>query len=681
MMRAVVCIVGVVLSGIVCAASSALDLLMPVPQEIVAENAPVWRYSGNVELTVAPELSGAKEILLAEEALFSKNLRTPVWLTVEKAVITQAPEVTRDQAYRLTLKPQSIRIEAATAQGVRYAVQTLRQLLLLSKDGTTLPVCTVTDWPRFRIRGVLHDTGRNFQSVALLKEQLDRMAHYKYNVFHWHITDNPGWRLESKKYPQLQAPGSFTRFKGEFYTQEEFKDVLAYAKARGITVIPEFDIPGHTASFRAAFGFKRMDDPKVRGIMTELIEELCTLATVEDMPIIHLGSDEVQGHERVPNEWVIEWIDTVRKTGRRVMGWNHGIRVGTDDGMIQHLWTGHSKPWPNRPYVDSQNSYYINHVDPFELLCTAAYQQPCRFGPPAEALGPIFAVWNDDCAAKGEDVVLMNAVYPAMVLLSDNFWRGREKDEPSLYARQPHPDDPRFALARDLEQRTIAHRDRFFGNLPFPYVAQTDFRWQLIGPFDHKGALATAFPPETEGIKPEYTVDGKTYAWQEKPFAQGTIYPQHFWFGDSNIVKEKQGTVYAAMRVYSPRDQKVGAWIGFTGFSRSDGRRRDGNTPDQGKWSKNESAVFINGESIQPPVWKQPGIGGRASMEIPLVDEGYFYREPSEVTLKQGWNTVLLRIPKGGGWKWVASFSCVEPTGKGLNVREVPGLKYAPLFE
>lgn len=654
------------------AASKPLDLLMPVPQAIEQADASYWK-AGAVSATLDPAFETLRGALPT-----GRKGGEPTRLTVVKAEAGYAPAAVRDQAYRLTIAPGNVRIEAEGVAGARYALVTLNQLLALG-DGT-LPACTITDFPALRMRGLLHDTGRNFQSVALLKEQIDMLARYKHNTFHWHLTDNPGWRLESKKYPQLQAPRAFTRFKGEFYTQAQFKDVVAYAKARGITVIPEFDLPGHTAAFRAAFNLKRMDEPKVRGIIRELIEELCSLVPAEDMPIIHLGSDEVQGHERVPNEWVAEWAATAKAAGRTVMGWNHGIRTGSDDRMIQHLWTGHSKPWLNRPYIDSQNSYYINHVDPFELLCVAAYQKPCRFGPPADGLGALFAAWNDDYAASGHDVVLMNSVYPAIVLLSDNFWRGREKDESSLYARLPHPDDPRFALARDLEARTIAHRDRFFTNLPFPYVAQTDFRWQIIGPFDHGGNLATAFPPEIQGLKPAYTLGGTTYTWQSKPFAQGTLYPQHFWFSASNLVPENKGTLYAAMRIHSPKTQTVGAWIGFTAFSRSDGRVRDGLTPKAGEWSKNHAAIWINGNPVAPPKWKQPGIGGHASKEIPLVDEDYFYRAPSRITLNAGWNTVLLRIPKGKGWKWVATFSPVEATGKGFNAREVPGLRYEAPF-
>ena len=103
----------------------------------------------------------------------------------------------------------------------------------------------------------MHDTGRNFQTIEMLKETIDLMSLYKINYFHWHLTDNPAWRIECKVYPQLndaqyQRPG---RDCGKFYTYDEIRELIAYAKERGITVMPEIDMPGHSAYFRNAFGF------------------------------------------------------------------------------------------------------------------------------------------------------------------------------------------------------------------------------------------------------------------------------------------------------------------------------------------------------------------------------------------------------------------------------------------
>ncbi len=136
-----------------------------------------------------------------------------------------------------------VSIGAFNEKGAFYGVQTLKQVFRHSKGTGILPELYLRDWPSFKIRGFMHDTGRNFQSVALLKEQINILAQYKMNVFHWHLTDDPGWRLESKLYPELRSNRAFSRQQGKFYTQKDFKDILSFCKERNITVIPEFDIP------------------------------------------------------------------------------------------------------------------------------------------------------------------------------------------------------------------------------------------------------------------------------------------------------------------------------------------------------------------------------------------------------------------------------------------------------
>ena len=243
----------------------------------------------------------------------------------------------------------------------------------------------------------------------------------------------------------------------------------------------------------------------------------------------------------------------------------------------------------------------------------------------------------------------MNAVYPAIVLLSDNLWRGREKDEPSLYARLPRPDDPRFALAADLERRTIAQRDKVLKGLrhPFPYVAQTQMRWRMT---DEKGNVLGEDIP------------------------QATIYPRHFWFSESAYVPRNDGVVTLETWITSESEIDCGAWIGMTGFSRSDGRSRDAPTPKLGEWNKHGATIELNGRKIEPPKWAHPGVGGNPK-ETPLVDEDYWYREPTPIHLKKGVNYVKMTLPKKGGWKWIGTFTPILGTSD--HPREVPGLSYS----
>lgn len=551
-------------------------------------------------------------------------------------------------AYQLVVRDGKPTI-TGDEEGRRYAQVTFGQLKKLA-GAAPIPDCVIQDWPAFKYRGLLLDCGRNYQSVESILDLLDHLAKYKMNVFHWHLTDNYGWRLESKKHPELQKAAAFSRNVGKFYTQAEFLHVLAHAKKRGITVIPELDMPGHTLAFRKATGIASLASNEAKVMLGELIDELCALAPAREMPIIHLGTDEArEASEKVPQSHLDYWAKKVTDNGRALMGWSPGLRLPGQ--TIKQLWMGARDPRGDAcAYIDSQNSYYINHVDPEELLSVAAYQQPCRWGGKDEHLGAIIGVWHDDAIAETEDVVRMNAVYPAVVLLSDNFWRGREKDEPGLYARLPRPDDPRFALAVDLERRLLAQRDKVLANVkhPFPYVAQTQMRWRMTDAESGK-VLATDIP-------------------------QATIYPRHFWFPASAYAPGGNGTVVLETWITAPKEIDCGAWIGMTGFSRSDGRSRDAPTPKLGQWNKHGATIELNGKLIPPPAWKAPGQGGNPK-EIPLVDQDYWYRAPTRIHLRQGVNHVKLTLPKKGGWKWIGSFTPMMGTSD--HPQEVKGLSYS----
>ena len=535
------------------------------------------------------------------------------------------------------------------AEGQRYARVTFEQLKKLAGKGT-VPDCTICDWPAFRYRGVMLDCGRNYQSVESIRDLMDHMAKYKLNVFHWHITDDYGWRLESKRHPELQADKAFSRQVGKFYTQREVRETVAYAKKRGITVIVELDMPGHTLAFRKATGFKTLATEEAKVMLGDLIDELCELLPQEDLPIIHLGTDEArEPGEKVPQGHLDYWANKVTGHGRTLMGWSPGLRLPGQG--IKHLWRGATDPRGDRcGYIDSQNLYYVNHVDAEEILGVAAYQQPCRWGAPEEKLGATMCVWHDDAIAETEDVARMNFVYPAVALLADNFWRGREKDAPDLYGRLPHPSDPRFAVAVDLERRLLAQRDRVLTNLkhPFPYVAQTAMRWQMTNGADGS-VVATDIP-------------------------QATVSPRHFWYPQGAYWPKGDGMAVLETWITAPREIDCGAWIGMTGFSRSDGRSRDAPTPKRGQWNKHGATVELNGVPIPPPDWTHPGVGGNPK-ETPLVDEDYWYRAPTPIHLKKGVNHVKLTLPKKGGWKWIGTFVPVE--GSSDHPREVSGLSFS----
>ena len=562
-------------------------------------------------------------------------------------------------AYQLEVGQDGIGITAMDAAGFCYAAETLRQLVTKDDGKVTVPYVTIHDWPAFPVRGFMLDVGRNYQSPALLREQLEVMARYKLNVLHFHFTDNPGWRLESKLYPKLNDPASMSRLPGKYYTQAEFRELVGFCRERGITLIPEMDMPGHSEAFRKALGITTMNAPATRKILKDLLTEMAALAGPEDMPYIHLGTDEVRGAaEKVDATFLPEMAAHVRSLGREVIGWHKGLEDASDKKRITQLWAK-ATPLPNNPYIDSRSTY-LNHMDPFDAVSCLFFQQSCRVAHgDAKARGGILCSWPDIRIANERDQLNLCCVYPGLLTFAESLWRGVATDDKEAYwANLPPPETAEFQRFRAFEQRLLDHKSRFFAGKEFPYVKQTDLRWRIIGPFPHGGDVTRKFPVEDQ-LNANYQIDNREYRWLERPFAAATVHLKHF-FGFGAPVKEGEGTCYALTHIWSPDARELAVWIGFHSWSASD--RRGGPSAAQGEWHPKQPWARVNGRLIAPPVWIHPSLAV-ASAEIPFTNENYQCREPSRVPLHQGWNEVLLKIPqRKSDWKWMFTFAPVGNT-------------------
>lgn len=143
--------------------------------------------------------------------------------------LPQVP-VHSDEAYHLRVVAGRVDIEATTSRGVYMALQTLRQLVDFDSDGTVIRGCEVWDWPAFHIRGFMHDVGRSYLSLDELKREIAILSRFKINTFHWHLTENQAWRLESKIFPMLNDSSNMTRMKGKYYTLEEARELVDFCK-------------------------------------------------------------------------------------------------------------------------------------------------------------------------------------------------------------------------------------------------------------------------------------------------------------------------------------------------------------------------------------------------------------------------------------------------------------------
>ena len=588
---------------------------------------------------------------------------------VVRAAVPEAPKGVAEEAYVLDVSSAGAVITAEGPLGERHARTTLAQLIRLAA-GQAVPCGRITDWPRLRWRGFMQDVGRNYLDLPSIKALIDHMAAYKLNLFHWHLTEYYAWRLASKRYPEIERKGFYDPFghrhRGKIYTQEEFREVVDYAYARGVTVMPEFDVPGHSQAFREAFGFMSMRDKGVEDILADLIDELCRLAPKEKMPFIHLGGDEVWDEpEKIDEKSMTRWAQVVAAHGRTVVTWDPGQKFTPQGPRVAMLW-GKTQA-EDCPWFDARG-WYIEGYSPFEVLNAAAYHQPFHGeAPEARQLGAIFCSWHDAAVGLPYANVFRNVpIFPACVLLGDLYWHGHEYAPAFGRRRLPAPTDPLFAVAVDIERRTLAQRDRVLTELrhPFHFVKQTQMRWRLT---DHAGKLIA------------------------KDIAQASVYPYYGPDKEQNFCHSSTGTVYMETWIKSPAARTVGAWIGFTEYDRDQGRYRSGGTPPQGQWNRFGASITVNGEPIPPPRWLQPDMppGPQPPQvrydhmidELPFTNDEWYMREPTPVRLRAGWNHVRLTLPmtrRVDTWKthrWVGTFMPIAGTTD--HPREVEDLAYS----
>lgn len=552
------------------------------------------------------------------------------------------PDLPRE-AYQLKIDPAGITISASSSTGIFYGLQTLRQFQVTKQK---LPFCDINDAPAFSWRGFLVDVGRNYQPLEMLKEQVEAMARYKLNVFHFHFTEDIAWRLVSKKYPGLTAGSNMTRWPGKFYTEEDFRELIRFCAERHILLLPEIDMPGHSDAFKRYFGADMQSEEGITYIK-ELLREFSE--TYPGLPYLHIGGDEVK---IINPRFMPEITGFVEKLGYKTVGWDPGSNLQPQ--TVRQLWMGGPKPVEEKGelvFIDSKH-LYINHMDPLETVVTLFHRKIGEQDKEhSRLLGATLCAWPDRAVSAPEDMFYQNAVYPAILAFGERSWRGG--GEAGWTARIfPHGTTAYDDFA-DFENRLLQHKKRYFNDKPFPYVKQTGLHWELIGPLDNGGDVSREFPVEKKPFSRRLKASLKAEG--------GTLILRHWWAELIQGVVTKPGpntTWYARTRIWSETEGLQPFWIGFNDLSRS----YTSSSPQKGTWDGRGSKVWVNGGEIAPPEWKQPGIKG--APEIPLADEGYTYREPTLIRLKKGWNEVLIKAPvkdfKGTDWanpvKWMFTF-------------------------
>ena len=370
----------------------------------------------------------------------------------------QGPD--EDESYSLEVTPRGAHVHAATDVGAMHGLETLAQLVETDGQGSWIPAVTIQDSPRFRWRGLMIDCSRHFIPVDVILRTLDGMAAVKLNVFHWHLTDDQGFRIESKVFPKLTGEGS----DGLYYTQEQAREVVAYARNLGIRVVPEFDMPGHTTSWAVGypelasapgpfsierhFGvFNPVLDPTKESTYQFIDQFVGEMAAIFPDAYMHIGGDENNGVEWRQNPKIQAFarehhlqgtaaiqayfnqrlLPILTKHGKKMIGWDEVLTPGLPKDVVVQSWRGFDSlaAGAKQGYSGILSAgYYLDHmdtaadhyrVDPLPANSDLTPEEAARI------LGGEACMWSEYVDGRTID----SRIWPRTAAIAERLWSPR----------------------------------------------------------------------------------------------------------------------------------------------------------------------------------------------------------------------------------------------------------------
>jgi hexosaminidase len=475
-------LVSIILPATVSAQNSAQLNLMPMPAQI---------QMGSAELVIDTNfsISGVSDPRLQRAAVrFLDTLRRQTGMTAldmkmaggEKATLSihadrpskPIPELGEDESYKLEVTSSGANLTAPTTLGILRGLQTFLQLVEIHPQGFIVPAISIQDFPRFPWRGLMIDCGRHFFPLDQLKRELDGMETVKLNVFHWHLSDNQGFRAESKKFPKLQEMGS----DGLFYTQDQIRDLIAYAADRGIRVVPEFDMPGHSTAWFVGYPelasmpgpyqierkwgvFDPAMDPAEESTYKFLDEFIGEMAKLFPDAYFHIGGDEVNGKQWNANPKIQAFMRAhgiknnaelqahfntkvqkiVAKQGKIMEGWDEILAPDLPKNIVIQSWRGQGSlaDAAKQGYSGLLSyGYYLDlnwhadqhyAVDPMaDAAANLSSEEKKRI------LGGEACMWSEYVSPENVD----SRIWPRLAAIAERLWSPQSvTDVNSMYAR------------------------------------------------------------------------------------------------------------------------------------------------------------------------------------------------------------------------------------------------------
>jgi hexosaminidase len=433
-------------------------------------------------------LAGRTVLTLSAEPATDESTATLV-IQCERAG-EPIPSLSENESYSLEVTDKQARLSAPTVVGVLRGLETFLQLLQGDRDGYYLPGIRIQDQPRFAWRGLLIDVGRHYEPMEVLKRNLDAMAAVKLNVFHWHLTEDQGFRVESKKLPKLHLLGS----DGLFYTQDQVREIIAYARDRGIRVMPEFDIPGHSTSWlvgypemgsapgpfkieRGAGIFEPALDPTREQTYKFLDTFLGEMAALFPDAYMHIGGDENEGKQWDRNPQIQAFMKAkgikdnhalqayfnqrllkiLQKHGKKMIGWEEILHADLPKDAVIHSWRGPASlaEAAKKGYNGILSAgYYIDLIYPASqhYLADPIPQNTTLSAEEAKhVLGGEATMWGEWVSPETID----SRIWPRTAAIAERLWSPRNvTDIDDMYRRLA-------VISRQLEELGLTHEKNY----------------------------------------------------------------------------------------------------------------------------------------------------------------------------------------------------------------------------
>ena len=381
------------------------------------------------------------------------------------------PALSEDESYSLEVSDKQAVLKAQTVVGAMRGLETFLQLLDSDRDGYFIHAVSIQDKPRFPWRGLLIDVGRHYEPMEVLKRNLDAMAAVKLNVLHWHLTEDQGFRIESKRFPKLHQMGS----DGLYYTQDQAREIIAYARARGIRVVPEFDMPGHATSWlvgypefgsapgtyqieRGAGIFEPALDPTREEVYQFLDGFLGEMAALFPDAYLHIGGDENEGkqwdrnpqiqafmkakgfkdHHALQTYFNQRLLQILKKHGKTMMGWDEIFQPDLPKDVVIHSWRGTASlaEAAKKGYNGILSAgYYIDLMFPASQHYVAdplPADSTLNAAEAAHILGGEATMWSEWVSPETID----SRIWPRTAAIAERLWSPRSvKDIADMYRR------------------------------------------------------------------------------------------------------------------------------------------------------------------------------------------------------------------------------------------------------